>query len=277
MKKHVFDIEVAQLVGVNAAVLLENIAHWVEHNQANEENYHDGHYWTFNSMKAFEELFPYIKPRGIRTALEKLKEEGLIIVGNYNKSPYDRTQWYTLTEKAEALLCIGKSICQKRQIKTSDVTNENVTNDEPIPDITSVVTSPVTSNVSKPKRERFATASLGEDRYAEIVDYLNAKAGTRYKASTASTRRLIKARLNEGFTLEDFKTVIDKKCAEWLTNSKMEQYLRPETLFGTKFEGYLNAKVNVNRQEKGANGVDLRPLEPDEDTSWFPMVSTSNI
>lgn len=110
--------------------------------------------------------------------------------------------------------------------------------------------------------------------YVEIVDYLNAKAGTRYKASTASTHRLIKARLNEGFTLEDFKTVIDKKCVEWLTDSKMEQYLRPETLFGTKFEGYLNAKTKPNI---GANGVAIRPPEPDEDDSWFPMVSTSNI
>lgn len=275
MRKHVFDIDVAQEVGVNAAILLENIAHWIEHNKANEENYHDGHYWTFNSMKAFEELFPYIKARGIRTALEKLKEEGLIIVGNYNKSPYDRTQWYTLTEKAEALLGVGTSICQKRQITTSETTNESVTNDTPIPDITSVVTSVVTPDISEPKHERFASTALeGKKPYAEIVDYLNAKAGTRYKASTANTRKLIKARLNEGFTIEDFKTVIDKKCAEWLTDSKMEQYLRPETLFGTKFEGYLNAKSKVNI---GANGVAIRPPEPDEDDSWFPMVSTSNI
>lgn len=113
--------------------------------------------------------------------------------------------------------------------------------------------------------------------YAEIIDYLNQKAGTRYRATTSSTRKHIQARIDEGFTVEDFKTVIDKKCSEWLGNSKMEQYLRPETLFGTKFEGYLNAKTNANRPEKGANGVDLRPLEPDEDTSWFPMVSTSNI
>lgn len=109
--------------------------------------------------------------------------------------------------------------------------------------------------------------------YAEIVDYLNTKAGTRYKPSTASTRKHIKARLDEGFTIDDFKTVIDKKCDEWLSNSKMEQYLRPETLFGTKFEGYLNAKAKVN---VGANGVAIRPPEPDEDDSWFPMVSTSN-
>ena len=148
MKKHYFDIEVAQMVGVNAAVLLENIAHWCEHNQANNTNFHDGHYWTFNSTKAFEELFPYIKSRGIRTALDKLKDGGLIVVGNYNKSPYDRTQWYALTEKAEALLYPDSSICQKRQIKTSDETNENVKNDAPIPDITTDVTSVVNSSVT---------------------------------------------------------------------------------------------------------------------------------
>ena len=84
--------------------------------------------------------------------------------------------------------------------------------------------------------------------YVEIIDYLNAKAGTRYRATTSSTRKHIKARIDEGFTVEDFKTVIDKKCSEWLNNSKMEQYLRPETLFGTKFEGYLNAKPQRAQQ-----------------------------
>lgn len=84
--------------------------------------------------------------------------------------------------------------------------------------------------------------------YVEIIDYLNQKAGTRYRATTSSTRKHIKARIDEGFTVEDFKTVIDKKCSEWLGNSKMEQYLRPETLFGTKFEGYLNAKPQRAQQ-----------------------------
>ena len=127
--------------------------------------------------------------------------------------------------------------------------------------------------IDNPKRKRFNVESLGDkNTYVEIVDYLNSKAGTRYKASTANTRKHIKARLDEGFTVDDFKTVIDKKCSEWLGNSKMEQYLRPETLFGSKFEGYLNAKPKANI---GANGVAIRP-EPDEDDSWFPIVSTSN-
>lgn len=76
----------------------------------------------------------------------------------------------------------------------------------------------------------------------QIVSYMNARCGTKYKASTPKTRTLIKTRLKEGFKLEDFKTVIDKKHSEWGQDTKMQQYLRPETLFGTKFEGYLNQK-----------------------------------
>ena len=79
--------------------------------------------------------------------------------------------------------------------------------------------------------------------YQEIVNYLNNSAGTNYRASSKKTRELIKARINEGYTLEDFKVVIEKKTREWINNNKMKAYLRPETLFGTKFEGYLNQPV----------------------------------
>ena len=76
--------------------------------------------------------------------------------------------------------------------------------------------------------------------YSPVIDFLNAMAGTKYKSTTAKTQQLIKARLAEGFTLEDFETVIKKKCREWL-DTDFAKYLRPETLFGTKFESYLNA------------------------------------
>ena len=79
--------------------------------------------------------------------------------------------------------------------------------------------------------------------YEDIINYLNSKAKTNYKSSTNKTKELIKARINEGFTLDDFKKVIDKKCNEWI-GSEMEKYLRPETLFSNKFEGYLNQRID---------------------------------
>lgn len=76
--------------------------------------------------------------------------------------------------------------------------------------------------------------------YQEIIDYLNKKTGKNLKSKTRDTRKVIKARFNEGFKLEDFKTVIDNKCAAWLNDATMNPFLRPLTLFGPKFDSYLN-------------------------------------
>ena len=93
-----------------------------------------------------------------------------------------------------------------------------------------------------------------KELYSEVINYLNEKADTKYKSNSKQTVKHINARLTEGYTVDDFKTVIDKKCTEW-KNTDMEQYLRPETLFGTKFEGYLNAKINkTNTQEQQGSG-----------------------
>lgn len=78
----------------------------------------------------------------------------------------------------------------------------------------------------------------------EIIAYLNEKAGKNFKPNTRATQRLISARLNEGFTVDDFKTVIDNKVAEWKGDAKMDQYLQPSTLFApSHFDGYLNQKA----------------------------------
>ena len=89
-----------------------------------------------------------------------------------------------------------------------------------------------------------------KELYTLVISYLNEKAGTKYKPTTAKTKTAIHARVAEGFTLDDFKTVIDKKCKEWI-GTEYEKYLRPETLFGTKFEGYLNAKQTERNDANG--------------------------
>ncbi|NVZ00196.1 conserved phage C-terminal domain-containing protein [Pediococcus pentosaceus] len=88
--------------------------------------------------------------------------------------------------------------------------------------------------------------------FKEIISYLNEKAGTKYRASGSKTQRLIKARFNDGFNNEDFKKVINIKVAEW-SGTDMAKYLRPETLFGTKFESYLNQKIKKSKTNKGGN------------------------
>lgn len=85
----------------------------------------------------------------------------------------------------------------------------------------------------------------------EIVNYLNNKAGTKYRLKSKKTQSYIQQRLAEGFSVDDFKTVIDKKCKQWLNDPTMVQYLRPSTLFSSKhFEEYLN---EIQKQQQNSN------------------------
>lgn len=77
--------------------------------------------------------------------------------------------------------------------------------------------------------------------YKKIVDYLNEKTGKHFKPESRSTRHFIAARLREGYSVDDFFTVIDNMTNQWSENPRMALYLRPSTLFGMKFESYINA------------------------------------
>ncbi len=130
---HNFDTNIAEKYGINAAIILQNIYYWIEKNRANDKHFHDGYYWTYNSMKAFEELFPYMSKKQIRGALEKLEEDGIIVCGNYNNSTYDRTKWYAITEVGYELFQEGKCIVPKGQMESSERANGFTTEGKPIP------------------------------------------------------------------------------------------------------------------------------------------------
>lgn len=108
--------------------------------------------------------------------------------------------------------------------------------------------------------------------YEEIVDYLNQKTSANYKSTTKPTQRLIKARWHEGYRLDDFKKVVDNKASEWQGDSKMWKYMRPATLFGSKFDDYLNAnnldksrkKPTTGGYEEILNGKNIQDIPDDE-------------
>lgn len=119
MKIHSFHIDVAKNVGLGKAVILYNLDFWIKKNMANNMHEHDGAYWTYNSSTAFGKLFPYLNSNTIRKWLIDLEDEGYILSANYNKTGFDRTKWYTLTNKYY-------SIVQSEQ--------SGVTSEHPIPD-----------------------------------------------------------------------------------------------------------------------------------------------
>lgn len=92
-----------------------------------------------------------------------------------------------------------------------------------------------------------------EEFVISVINYLNEKADKNYKSTTQKTKSLINARIKEGFTLDDFKKVIDTKTQQWKLSADMNRYLRPETLFGNKFESYLQEKNIDNRASNNAS------------------------
>ena len=129
---------------------------------------------------------------------------------------------------------LAKFARQNSKVCKSDVQNLQESNIDNNIDINSSI------------KKEYKESPQESDFTAAVVDYLNEKAGTHYRAGVAKTQALIKARAKEGFTEADFRTVIDKKCSDWI-GTEYEQYLRPQTLFGTKFESYLNGVPYNNR------------------------------
>ena len=112
-----------------------------------------------------------------------------------------------------------------------------------LPENDGEITPPSSSSSSSSKKKDIVeNESRPHPPYKKIIDHLNEKARTNFKHDTNETKRLIKARWNQGFRLDTFLSVIDLKCKQWLCDEKMLPYLRPQTLFGTKFESYLNEK-----------------------------------
>lgn len=161
-------------------------------------------------------------------------KKAVLKVSEYIKS--DRFRKYVTDT-----VSIGYPYHMETSVSDTDTDTDSVTDTD-----TDSVTDPDTDyrNILSEKTQRYTL------EVTEIVLYLNEKARTKYRAKTESTRRHIVARLNDGFSVEDFKEVIDKKCADWM-GTDYQKYLRPETLFGSKFESYLNEKKSSGGRESG--------------------------
>lgn len=102
--KHYFNVAVASDVGVNAAIVFENIAFWIEHNKKNGKNEKEGRFWMYSSNQDLAENFEYLSVKQTRTAIEKLIDADYIMPGCFNRHGYDRTRWYALASKGESIL-----------------------------------------------------------------------------------------------------------------------------------------------------------------------------
>lgn len=183
--EHSFDIDIAKEYGIEEAILLNHFQFWIAKNKANNQNFYDGYYWTFNSMKALADLFPYMNNRKIDYAIENLIKNGLIIKGNYNKKGFDRTLWYAITNKGYAIL----QKCEMEDTKLLNGINKIV---EPIPYNKTKILNTNKENIKE----------------KEIFDFWNEKDIIKHKDIKPHLKAIQKA-LKE-YSVEQIKEYIDR-------------------------------------------------------------------
>lgn len=215
----------AEKVGLNEAVLLQQIHYWLVRSRHLKE----GRKWIYNTYKDWKKQMPFWSHATIGRTIRSLEERGYLVSANFNASKMDKTKWYTIDYQKlaewEESLGMEHRESQSEELNITDCDSEDDNVQQPIPEITTETTT-----------------EKKDIPYAAVIEYLNSQTQSAYRTGSKKTKNLIRARWLEGFRLEDFKKVIDLKAEEWLHDPYWRKFLRPETLFGTRFESYLNQK-----------------------------------
>lgn len=177
-----FSKDDAEQYGVDGAVMLHHIRYWVAKNEANENNYHENMYWTYNSTKAFSQLFPFWSARKIGRILSKLEDDGAIISGNFNGSRYDRTKWFTL----------ANPITENDTLHLSKMVNGNTASVEPIPKYNHITTQNTTKEkvVMPFEGGKFAEAWQMWKQYKKVEKGFGFKSSISEQASLLNLQKI---------------------------------------------------------------------------------------
>jgi hypothetical protein len=221
---HSFDKDIAVAYGLPEAIILNHMQFWIEHNEANKVNYHDGSYWTYNTAKAYAEIFPYLSQRQIQCALKHLRVEGILKTGNYNKSAYDRTLWYAFDEK-------GISIMQKCKKEDEKMSNPSDAPVQPIPNNNTDNNSDIT------QKEKTNNNIDYEAEFEKLWSLYPCKRG-KSQVSKKAMKELAKA----GFdvvskAIENYK----KEVEDIRQTSFNQQWLNGSTFFNGRWKDYVTA------------------------------------
>ena len=228
--------KLATEIGLNEAIVLQQIHYWLNQSSHNR----DGKKWIYNTYDDWNKQFPFWSVMTIRRVINSLEKQKLILIANYNKAGFDKTRWYSIDYSV--VESVNRRCVQNEQTMCSKRTNGSVQSEQ-----TNTIdyTENTTENISMSDKSDAAP-------YKTIIEHLNKKVNKKFSYKSVSNRKLIKARFNEGYKLEDFIKVIDIKTNEWINDEKMKNYLQPSTLFrGSNFDKYLNQEVTQEIKRRG--------------------------
>lgn len=256
----VINPDLAYSIGLNEAIALQQVNYWLKETTSGLER--DGVRWIYNTNEQWLEQFPFWSESTLKRTFTRLKNLGVLKVEQLNKSQRDMTNYYTINYESELLdevkvtksksskctlpsgqnepmeeVKVERSIGSKRtaliRSNCTDVLAENTTEN------TTDIKNPICPVAPQPDRDVLIT-----DQAKQVLTHLNHVTSSRYQVSTTSLQN-IRARIGEGFTVEELSLVVDYCNAKWSDDLTMAAYLRPQTLFQpTKFPAYLKSATN---------------------------------
>ncbi|MCK6794255.1 conserved phage C-terminal domain-containing protein [Enterobacter kobei] len=253
----VINPDLAYSIGLNEAIALQQVNYWLKETTSGLER--DGVRWIYNTNEQWLEQFPFWSESTLKRTFTRLKQLGVLKVEQLNKSQRDMTNYYTINYESELLdevkvtksksskctlpsgqnepmeeVKVARSIGSKRtaliRSKCTDVLTENTTEN------TTDIKNPICPVAPQPDGDVLIT-----DQAKQVLTHLNQVTSSRYQVSTTSLQN-IRARIGEGYTVEELSLVVDYCNAKWSEDLTMATYLRPQTLFQpSKFPGYLKS------------------------------------
>ena len=253
----VINPDLAYSIGLNEAIALQQVNYWLKETTSGLER--DGVRWIYNTNEQWLEQFPFWSESTLKRTFTRLKQLGVLKVEQLNKSQRDMTNYYTINYESELLdevkvtksksskctlpsgqnepmeeVKVERSIGSKRtaliRSNCTDVLTENTTEN------TTDIKNPICPVAPQPDGDVLIT-----DQAKQVLTHLNQVTSSRYQVSTTSLQN-IRARIGEGYTVEELSLVVDYCNAKWSEDLTMATYLRPQTLFQpSKFPGYLKS------------------------------------
>ena len=245
-----FDGAVAEMYGVDGAVFISRLQFWIEKNAANDRHYHEGRYWTYNSLRAMEKLFPFWSRRQIERIVKNLKEKGVLLTANYARDSYDRTLFYALDESKLPISPFGGDLSPNGDTTLSpngEMINEQLKTQ--IKEEEDKANKPEISN----KPQQLA------DRYNAICTSLS-----RVVRLTDKRRRAVRLIYGKGYTPEQLDEVFRKAQASSFCTGQNDRHWKAD------FDWLLNESNLVKVLEgKYDNPAAAKPPEKGGGRKWL--------
>jgi hypothetical protein len=223
-----FSVEYAIQYGLDEAIMIQNLQFWIMKNKANNKHFYDGRTWTYNSLEAFQALFPFWTAKQIRRIIDSLIQKGIIIKGNYNKTPYDRTSWYAFENEEVFCNLLKNTIFPFGQMKKPIWANEKARMGAPIPYINTDINTDKLNYIAdlkksaqkKVKKEKEPNPSI-----KAVIDYYHDRFLQEFNVKpviSGADAKLVQRRLKK-FSEDEIKACIDHWIQKKQENGRIQQ------------------------------------------------------